>query len=244
MMKKNLILEAGKVKTCCTIGKFVRDLLREQRYYDTLFPRIPVPVQRDLSKRLEDYERAHPIKKKLTKEEPVEEIIVKESNKKDRSPKPRDRSDSKERLRERRSRSNSRHRGSRSPSPRSRSRSPSHSRRHRDDRSYDYSPERSRDARKRKRSRSPHSRSRSTSRERSRKRSRSPVRTSPSSRGDSPVRFNTTPSVVSSNRIAELEKIKLIYGATNEINEDENQHKKKLKLDSCEEEIIVLGSRK
>lgn len=37
-----------------TIGRFARKLLLEQEYHDTMLPRLPVPVQREIQKKLEE----------------------------------------------------------------------------------------------------------------------------------------------------------------------------------------------
>ncbi|CAO3620140.1 unnamed protein product [Cunninghamella echinulata] len=102
-----------------TLGQFCRMLLTEQKYYGTMLPRIPVPIARDLEKKLVDYDREKEREKKG-------------SSKSDRYSS-RSRSRSPDRSRRRRTYSRSR---SRSISPRRhrrRSRSPPS--RRRDDRS-------------------------------------------------------------------------------------------------------------
>ncbi|KAI9323187.1 PRP38 family-domain-containing protein [Dichotomocladium elegans] len=41
----------------CTIGKLVRMLITDQKFQGTMLPRIPVPIARDLNKKLEEYDR-------------------------------------------------------------------------------------------------------------------------------------------------------------------------------------------
>jgi pre-mRNA-splicing factor 38B len=40
-----------------TIGKLCRTLITEQKFEGTILPRIPVPIARDLEKKLQDYDR-------------------------------------------------------------------------------------------------------------------------------------------------------------------------------------------
>lgn len=39
-----------------TIGKLCRMLLTEQKFQGTMLPRIPVPIARDLDKKLKEYD--------------------------------------------------------------------------------------------------------------------------------------------------------------------------------------------
>ena len=40
-----------------TIGKLCRMLLTEQKFQGTMLPRIPVPIARDLDKKLKEYDQ-------------------------------------------------------------------------------------------------------------------------------------------------------------------------------------------
>ena len=40
-----------------TIGKLCRMLMTEQKYQGTMLPRIPVPIARDLAKKMEEYDK-------------------------------------------------------------------------------------------------------------------------------------------------------------------------------------------
>jgi len=53
--EEEIHLSGSKFKPT-TIGKFCKNILLEQRYFDTLFPRIPVPVMRELRQQIEKHE--------------------------------------------------------------------------------------------------------------------------------------------------------------------------------------------
>lgn len=46
-------MRAGGGQTC-TIGQMVRHMLTKLEWHSTLFPRIPVPIQKDIEKKLAD----------------------------------------------------------------------------------------------------------------------------------------------------------------------------------------------
>ncbi|ORZ00955.1 PRP38 family-domain-containing protein [Syncephalastrum racemosum] len=50
-------LVGGAKPVKSTIGKLCRMLLTEQKFQGTMLPRIPVPIARDLEKKLQDYDR-------------------------------------------------------------------------------------------------------------------------------------------------------------------------------------------
>ncbi|KAI8137264.1 PRP38 family-domain-containing protein [Fennellomyces sp. T-0311] len=50
-------LSGGPRPQKSTIGKLCRMLMTEQKFQGTMLPRIPVPIARDLSKKLEEYDR-------------------------------------------------------------------------------------------------------------------------------------------------------------------------------------------
>mmetsp|Transcript_6353 Transcript_6353/g.19201 ORF Transcript_6353/g.19201 Transcript_6353/m.19201 type:complete len:367 (-) Transcript_6353:126-1226(-) len=133
-----------------TIGRFVRDLLRDMRYFDIMLPRIPVTATREIERALEPY---------------AAELKQQDEERR----RPRDRSASPPRRR------NDEYRKRRRSRSRSRDRYARHDRR--DDRSFRDSRNR-RDRRGHRRSRSPRRRhrDRSLSWERRRSRSNSPPR--------------------------------------------------------------------
>ncbi|KAI8381042.1 PRP38 family-domain-containing protein [Radiomyces spectabilis] len=53
---EELDLSGGPKPEKSTIGKLCRLLITEQKYQGTMLPRIPVPIARDLAKKLEDYD--------------------------------------------------------------------------------------------------------------------------------------------------------------------------------------------
>ncbi|KAI8997171.1 Pre-mRNA-splicing factor 38 [Pilobolus umbonatus] len=62
--EEEIVISSGINPTKITIGKLCRMLLTEQKYQGTMLPRIPVPIARDLTKKLEDYDREHRNKSK------------------------------------------------------------------------------------------------------------------------------------------------------------------------------------
>ncbi|KAL1934080.1 hypothetical protein VTP01DRAFT_6262 [Rhizomucor pusillus] len=52
-------LTSGPNPQKSTIGKLCRMLLTEQKFLGTMLPRIPVPIARDLEKKLKEYDREH-----------------------------------------------------------------------------------------------------------------------------------------------------------------------------------------
>lgn len=56
-----------------TIGELVRHLLTKLEWFSTLFPRIPVPVQKDIEMKLADYDKNRPRKGPLLEEGEVRE---------------------------------------------------------------------------------------------------------------------------------------------------------------------------
>eukprot|EP01130_Rhizamoeba_saxonica_P008212 TRINITY_DN331_c0_g1_i2.p1 TRINITY_DN331_c0_g1~~TRINITY_DN331_c0_g1_i2.p1 ORF type:complete len:484 (-),score=95.15 TRINITY_DN331_c0_g1_i2:33-1484(-) len=161
-----------------TVGKFVRILLTEQKFFQVLFPRIPVKIQRDINKKLEECKPA-PRRKHTTNRDSRRSRSPRRRSKDRRSRSPRKRgskdrrsiSPRKRGSRDRRSISprRSRDRRSRSSDRRSRRRDRSPRRRDsRDKRSRSPRRSRSRDSRRR--------RSRSRDRRDRRRRSRSPRR--------------------------------------------------------------------
>lgn len=143
-----------------TIGNMVRTLLTKLEWYSTLFPRIPIPIQKEIEKKLEEFDA----------ERGADDVSSKDSKKHSKSKKEFDDSYEESKNRgSRRSRERSvHHESSRREDNYGSSRS---SRDHRDDR---HSRRRS-SSRERRRSRSPRSsrhRDRSRSRDRSRERRR------------------------------------------------------------------------
>lgn len=119
-----------------TIGEMCRHLLTKLDWFSTLFPRVPVPIQKDIESRLKkrDAEKQEQLRNERGIEEgEVEEEEEEVEEKKETKKRSRDRSreKSKERRKKSRSRSRDRHRRRHSRS-RSRDR---HDRRHRDRRS-------------------------------------------------------------------------------------------------------------
>lgn len=136
-----------------TIGNMVRTLLTKLEWYSTLFPRIPIPIQKEIEKKLEEYDA-----------ERGEEVCSKDSRKQSKGKKEDDdsRDEESKSRNSRPSRETSVHESSRREDNYGSSRS---SRDHRDDRHRRRSL-----SRERRRSRSPRS-SRHRSRDRSRDRS-------------------------------------------------------------------------
>ncbi|KAI8069056.1 PRP38 family-domain-containing protein [Gilbertella persicaria] len=50
-------ISSGQNPTKVTIGKLCRMLITEPKFQGTMLPRIPVPIARDLEKKLQDYDR-------------------------------------------------------------------------------------------------------------------------------------------------------------------------------------------
>ncbi|OBZ89862.1 hypothetical protein A0J61_02098 [Choanephora cucurbitarum] len=140
-------ISSGQNPTKITIGKLCRMLITEPKFQGTMLPRIPVPIARDLEKKLQGYDREH-------RTQPASEARSKD-NEEDRGSRDRYRSTSKDHYRSRsgdryRSRSRDRYRSrsrdhyrSRSKD-RYRSRSPSDRRHHHQRDEYDDYYERSR----------------------------------------------------------------------------------------------------
>ena len=55
-----------KAGVTITIGELVRQLITKLEWYATLFPRMPIPVQKDIEKKLEQYDRNKRNPKKKT----------------------------------------------------------------------------------------------------------------------------------------------------------------------------------
>jgi pre-mRNA-splicing factor 38B len=47
----------GSLLPHSTIGKLCRHLLTDIKYYGTMLPRIPVPIAREIEKKMADYDR-------------------------------------------------------------------------------------------------------------------------------------------------------------------------------------------
>ncbi|XP_071949096.1 pre-mRNA-splicing factor 38B-like [Antedon mediterranea] len=142
-----------------TIGEMLRGLLTKQDWFSTLFPRIPVPVMKEIERRMPPRNIAQSIE-----EDPVEEDIQEEKERDRyrsrtspdiRRPKSPERTHSRSRdVRDKRSRSRERRR-SRSPVRKRRSRSRDHIRRSRS-REKNHRENERRRSRSRERRRSPH----------------------------------------------------------------------------------------
>eukprot|EP01119_Soliformovum_irregulare_P015662 TRINITY_DN4434_c0_g1_i2.p1 TRINITY_DN4434_c0_g1~~TRINITY_DN4434_c0_g1_i2.p1 ORF type:complete len:282 (-),score=49.41 TRINITY_DN4434_c0_g1_i2:24-869(-) len=221
-----------------TIGKFVRGLIKDNKFLDTILPRIPVPIEREMKKSLEEHDGSADNGK--------EEVLEK-----DRDPSPRrnrsrsrdrrDRSRSRSRDRKRRDRSRSRSRDryrSRRDryQDRDRPRSRSRDRDDRRDRDRDRGRDRDRD-RDRDRNRDRRDRSRSGSRERGDKSEKK-------SRSHSPEREAKKESLPN----PELDLIKAKYGATASPSASVSSYMASRgsapsKSDALEETIILGGKR-
>ncbi|KAG2232328.1 hypothetical protein INT48_002277 [Thamnidium elegans] len=55
--EEEITISSGPKPTKVTIGKFCRMLITELKFQGTMLPRIPVPIARDLEKKLDDYDR-------------------------------------------------------------------------------------------------------------------------------------------------------------------------------------------
>jgi pre-mRNA-splicing factor 38B len=55
--EEEITISSGQNPTKITIGKLCRMLITEQKFQGTMLPRIPVPIARDLEKKLKDYDR-------------------------------------------------------------------------------------------------------------------------------------------------------------------------------------------
>lgn len=218
--------------------QFLRRLLKEHKYEETLFPRIPVPIQKDIIKKLEEHD-------KIYKQDGGEdggqgpadyEPLDRRDNRDNRVNRDnRDSRDNRDNRDNRDRRGGRDYRDRRSNQRRSRSRSRDRDRERDRDRRRSSSRDRSR------RSRSPRRRSpspRRSYRDRSRSRSRSPRR-SWRSRSRSPVKTSPPPKPVSQESAA-LQKIKAMYGATTSTKLEDTKSKK----DSMQKDTILLGSFK
>ncbi|EPB82678.1 hypothetical protein HMPREF1544_10581 [Mucor circinelloides 1006PhL] len=54
--EEEITISSGVNPTKITIGKLCRMLITEQKFQNTMLPRIPVPIARDLEKKLKDYD--------------------------------------------------------------------------------------------------------------------------------------------------------------------------------------------
>ena len=54
--EEEITITSGVNPTKITIGKLCRMLIIEQKFQGTMLPRIPVPIARDLEKKLKDYD--------------------------------------------------------------------------------------------------------------------------------------------------------------------------------------------
>mmetsp|Transcript_37672 Transcript_37672/g.62463 ORF Transcript_37672/g.62463 Transcript_37672/m.62463 type:complete len:241 (+) Transcript_37672:495-1217(+) len=238
------------------MGKLVKDLLRELRPLETILPRIPVPVQRDINARLEQHERT---------------CVYCQKQKRQQASMPEEREPSS------RQGGGGRRRGPMSDSGRGRDSYRDYDRPPPDsgyDRAGGRSPRRDRSPTRdydRRRDRSPtrragdrdvdrggrgavldrrrsRSRSRSTERDSKRRRSsRSRSRSAPRSplRPASPDRFSAKPA--SSSASVDLKKLKEMYGVmdTKPATKGLSSANGKIgKLDTLGEETIVLGRRR
>jgi len=177
-----------------TIGRFVRELLTDQKFCDQLLPRIPVPVMKDIDQKLREFDKARGIVSDRDGERRHSEEREGEDSDQ-RKPKYGSRSPKKENSRDR---SNSSERG------RDRERRDRDSGRDRDrdrDRNRDRNRDRDRDSDRRRDRRDSERDDRSPPRKK-RSRSRSPT----------PPR-RVRPANDSSKRAADLAKLRAIYGS-------------------------------
>lgn len=93
----------GHGSLAMTIGEMVRHLLTKLDWFSTLFPRIPVPIQKDIDNKLREYDEQNPTENK--RKEPEVESEEKSNSKKNRD------EDDGHRHRSRHDRSRSRDRG-------------------------------------------------------------------------------------------------------------------------------------
>ncbi len=42
---------------CSTIGKFVRDMLTQAKWCDIYYPRIPIPIQKQITESLKEFDK-------------------------------------------------------------------------------------------------------------------------------------------------------------------------------------------
>jgi pre-mRNA-splicing factor 38B len=86
----------GEKSKPITISKFLRDILLEQRYFETLFPRIPVPVMKEIQEKLRNLDDSF----KKNEENIDEKKVIESDRERSRSKEIyRDRSKSRERYR-------------------------------------------------------------------------------------------------------------------------------------------------
>jgi pre-mRNA-splicing factor 38B len=200
-----------------TIGKVVRELLTEPKFFDIFLPRFTVSQNKEFAQKLKEFDAANPTTASKGQKEEGEVV---------------------ERKRGRDNRSNSRERKRSRSRERRRSRSRDRDNR-RDTRDRKRSNSRDRD-RRRSRSRDRDNRRRSRSRSRDRKRPRDDDRDdrdSKRARND-----ESTPSIQKKNsNLAARAAIMSMYGASTEIKEDVN---KKVGAFKSDEETFTLGSKR
>jgi len=124
-----------------TMGKFVKDLLLEQKFLDTLLPRIPVLVLKEIERGLKEYEQQNPEN---------EEVEDKYQNKKERSGPARNRDWEADRSKDTHFKSSGRNRSRSRERDRERKRSRSTSRERRERREVDRGRDRDRDGKRNK----------------------------------------------------------------------------------------------
>lgn len=91
-----------------TIGEMVRHLLTKLDWFSTLFPRIPVPIQKDIDQKLQEFDQQNPREAKKKDDDHREDDKKRKSD--DHRHRSRDeRSRDRSRSRERRDRSRDRH---------------------------------------------------------------------------------------------------------------------------------------
>jgi pre-mRNA-splicing factor 38B len=54
--EEEVTVSGGIKPTKITIGKLCRSLIMDQKFQGTILPRIPVPIARDLEKKLQEYD--------------------------------------------------------------------------------------------------------------------------------------------------------------------------------------------
>lgn len=221
-----LLSEENLVFRCKSIplGKYVQDLLIELRYCETLFPRIPTKVAREIEQKIKDYV----ISEKKT---PVTEVVKEEKKTFDKNYRNEERSKIRERRERRRSRSHSRDRYQNSRS--------------RERHQYESSPQRRKirgRSRSKERERSP-SRSRDKKTKeysRSRSSSRSPESTKKKIESETKEISDSKQTVKNSSGIS-LQSLKALYGVTSTTSTYSKSNRQDL---SCASETIILGKKK
>lgn len=62
--QEQVVIQEKPKKIAWTVGKLCRELLNEQKFCGSMLPRIPVPIAKEISENLREWDRTHKKEKK------------------------------------------------------------------------------------------------------------------------------------------------------------------------------------